>query len=869
MGTPEVKVRLSAEGLAEVVTAFRTIGVAGTQAGAKAKGAFLPVGGTISLITGLVATLSAAIATIGFARMADEVRDTAEQMQLMSTRFATSVVDLTALDVALRRNGTSLFEQQRALTTFFNKTQQAADLGGEAANQLRALGLSTKEIADLGSKDLAGRLEAVGTAFAKLPDGPERAARALALVSVGGGALIPILKQVGEEGFDALYAKAERFGLLLDTDTVNAIGNLKDIQEDLSLQSRGFATQFLAGFAEPMVSAFQAISGEISSSTEFWRALGEVVGETLGGALVLATKLADAIGTMFQTLGKSLVYAGKATRAFLVNDQETLKLELESIGLVWEQAREDLNNRFKVADARFKDKLAATRAARDRGKTAGGEDFDRLAAERAAIREAAADADLKISAAAIKRLEAQQDAAFEKGLLSVQEYYERRRVLAVKGIDAELEAVAERENAARASESGLKLEASLKKFDGERRRLLIERAAALEEIGRKEQAELLRVAAARLQADEKVAQTAEEQHAVRMRQIDDEIEKLRVLLVQDGLHGAELEAILSRSRATREAAADFELRAAGANSSLADFSRAREAIQARIAAGVISEVSGNEQLLELSKERLAVLADLGAELLRIARVSGDAGKIEDAEKFLQSVDAIALSVQSMEDSWARIRSASEDALVDGLATFLSEGERDAQNFGQAIGAMAASVVQSLRRIIAQMIALRLVSGFLRAFGALAGGGGGGTFGAGDGALGEAGQVFAAEGGLISGPGGPMADAIPARLSAGEYVVRASAVAQPGVLQALESINRGIRAPLGGWSPQAPVRRFAEGGLVSGAGLSAPASRVEIGGEVRVGLEDGLVARAVESPAGQRAVVRAVVENRRTVRRALG
>ncbi len=62
-------------------------------------------------------------------------------------------------------------------------------------------------------------------------------------------------------------------------------------------------------------------------------------------------------------------------------------------------------------------------------------------------------------------------------------------------------------------------------------------------------------------------------------------------------------------------------------------------------------------------------------------------------------------------------------------------------------------------------------------------------------------TFAAEGGLITGPGTGTSDSIPAMLSNGEYVINAASTRQ--FLPILEQINN---------SP----RRFVDGGLVTGA-----------------------------------------------------
>jgi len=63
-------------------------------------------------------------------------------------------------------------------------------------------------------------------------------------------------------------------------------------------------------------------------------------------------------------------------------------------------------------------------------------------------------------------------------------------------------------------------------------------------------------------------------------------------------------------------------------------------------------------------------------------------------------------------------------------------------------------------------------------------------------------ISAADGGYISGPGGPKDDKIPARLSNGEFVVVAEAVRDPANRQMLEMMNRGFKPP-----------HFASGGIV--------------------------------------------------------
>lgn len=139
--------------------------------------------------------------------------------------------------------------------------------------------------------------------------------------------------------------------------------------------------------------------------------------------------------------------------------------------------------------------------------------------------------------------------------------------------------------------------------------------------------------------------------------------------------------------------------------------------------------------------------------------------------------------------------------------------------GANFGSIMANVFSNLSKQML-MAAITGEGSFAKLFG-LAGtnGGVGGLFGAigklftgsssalpqpGDGAF--IGPVLKADGGLITGPGTGRSDSIPAYVSNGEFVVNAAATAKHRAL--LESINSG-------------VPRFADGGMVGGAGSPMP------------------------------------------------
>jgi hypothetical protein len=118
----------------------------------------------------------------------------------------------------------------------------------------------------------------------------------------------------------------------------------------------------------------------------------------------------------------------------------------------------------------------------------------------------------------------------------------------------------------------------------------------------------------------------------------------------------------------------------------------------------------------------------------------------------------------------------------------------------------------------------------------------------------------AEGGLITGPGSSTSDSIPARLSDGEFVVRAAAVRAVGV-NTLAMINRGLRIP--SISSVGSIPRFAEGGLVQGRGGSD-------GVDLRLGLslDEGLILKHLSSKAAGRILLQHIAENPKAAGRAL-
>ena len=150
------------------------------------------------------------------------------------------------------------------------------------------------------------------------------------------------------------------------------------------------------------------------------------------------------------------------------------------------------------------------------------------------------------------------------------------------------------------------------------------------------------------------------------------------------------------------------------------------------------------------------------------------------------------------DALHQISSSIDSDITSGLGDIVSGTKSVSDGFT----AMAASILRDIEKIVIQTAIVQpLMRGISSAFGGVAG------FNP------FAGLTGHADGGLVSGPGGPRSDSILARLSHGEYVINAEATARNRDL--LDAINSGKPG-------------FASGGYVGMPSLPSPVARQSAG-----------------------------------------
>ncbi len=460
---------------------------------------------------------------------------------------------------------------------------------------------------------------------------------------------------------------------------------------------------------------------------------------------------------------------------------------------------------------------------------------------------AAGEAAVAAAKAALETGKRDLDAALEANLVSYREHYRKLVALQVAAVDAEM--AAKRRLLAATKDVGDrgKLNADLVKLAADRQAIVADGNAKLLKA---EQDLAKKVEAVRARVLEAEGKTAEARRLALQQEFG---ELLARLLAEGDQAGAQLVRKLFDVELAKAQLAEVEQAVTAAQNRLS--TRVQE-IEVQREARVLTEQQARQAIAQAYRETAQVLERALPTMQAFAAASGDPRAVENVAKLRVELQKMDVAIRDAENTWKEFGEQVRDVAQNELAHFFDEGISGAGSLSNAFGDMATSVVASLKRIAAQMIATLIIQ---RAMRALAGP----TNTAGDllGAVVWDTPRFAS-GGLVTGPGAGTSDSIPARLSDGEYVIRKAAVDQYGV-NLFEALN-GLRAPRIRSARQ--VQRFADGGLVR---TPAAAGGGSSDSTLAVGLEDGLVLREMESTGGQRVLISAISKNRRAIRRALG
>ena len=278
-------------------------------------------------------------------------------------------------------------------------------------------------------------------------------------------------------------------------------------------------------------------------------------------------------------------------------------------------------------------------------------------------------------------------------------------------------------------------------------------------------------------------------------------------------------------------------------------------IQAQVQVGLISHLEGQQQLKALYGETVAELEKQIPVLEKLAKMPGAQG-----EAAKNSLEGMKIKIAELKNAGNDLEKTFKEGLTEGLQTSIVGLAKGTMTLREAVLNLANTIINAMINIAAQQLAMQAASATSGWWGAIAG-----AF--------SSGTVTAATGGYIRGPGTSTSDSIPARLSNGEFVVRADSVSHYGV-GFMHAINRRqLRSfSQGGPVSVPPVPSYSEPGLSDSlrdgrTGTQVVASPVNIQQTLAVDSAE-LFTAGLKTTEGVKAVITMLRANKQTVKDAL-
>jgi hypothetical protein len=884
MPTKDYRVRLSAEGQQEVVNAFRRV----QQEAGKSKQSAVDASAGFNQLKDAAHSLAAEFlgyetafrAFEGIKGAVEGSLDFAASMGKLQEKTGLSAVSLQVWAAAAKRVDVSQETVSKGLGLFAKAMGNLQQGSAKATTSLQILLGSAKALNGLTTDE---KLHKIVDGLAKMSAGSQRAKITTDLFGKAGLELLPVIDQLGGQGFDKLKDKLQSFGDLLSD---NAIKEAKEAEEtlgDLKLAGQGLAMQFTEGLLPSITSlagALVSFSTGARDGGNSIKELGTKIGETtkneVFGFVYAMTKAREVMDVMFadaRAAGKVLGswHPFRDFKRIRAEEKEDVAQAIAD----FKQERKALFDAMNAGDEAAKSEKTAGAI-----KAAEHDVEVRSAAQiSAAERLARAKTGLEMEQArAILEVDKETNRAaaeFEKerwnlGIESVTQYYATRRALAKTLADEEKAALDKQiaaQQAALKNESDpakrLEIQKTIVELQAKADAQRIQREGAIETMVLEEAAERVKLAQGVLAFEDKLAEKQGKGHAAEIAAIDREAEKYRKALTELGGNTSDIDSKVDEFKRVMKAEADFKQAEKEAEDSLRHLEDARKRINDQAEKGAISQAEKRRELIKLDKDELPALQALYAEMQKIATQSGLPELVKDTEQFGVKVDDADAALRKVKTSSKDVGAALEKSLGKDLNKFLTKGIFEAKNFGDAMKGLAMDVASSMAQMFQQLM-MKMIQAKLQAKLTSAGGddGGGGFMGF---LSGLAGSEKAA-GGEIHGPGTGTSDSVPIWASTGEYVVRAAAVKQPGIRELLQTINSGLVTPRLARSrnPGFAQGGIVEGGFVTGGRESSPQA------QMTVGLDYGLVLKHISAhPDFGRVLVKHLDLNRKAAGAALG
>lgn len=847
----------------------------------------------------------AAAGTIELARIGKDAFDSAVNIGKMADKTGLTTQTLSVFHHVAEEVGVSTEAVDKGLTRAAKSITEFQQGSVKAAAGFKLLGITQKDFQGLNPDQ---KIALVTTRLGQMSAGFQKATATQLIFSKGGAEIIPVANAIAGEGFDKITASVSKLGLLLDQDTTDSFRAAKASMQELTDVGAGMATQFEAGLLPAISDVAEALVDAGTQGDVSFETIGKSAGDVVRGIALVFLGLGQTLGTVAESIASIFSAAwrqvksdaeadftalGQASQGHFINAFKTLEAGAKNstsivseevqrqkaiYGTLGDSLKSDVANLFP-SDAeeakRKKERLARLRPEKQTDApevTAAAAPTDAAARAALALLEKQLQDELAIHRAYAKQTEQIDTEQFQRGELSLKAYYDRRRAEVTADAGQEVDILRrgiDAANAEAAKAAVAKTKSATPKEADKQEAARIQALTKVEELQTKIR-EIQIDSSTKVQTlDAEEFQKREENQnsilefnklidksqgdalAAVKQEIAVEQQKMQIILAQSGASQVDIDRQLAAYAEKRTAEVTFSEQQKDSANEIKILEDQKAAIQDKVANGKLFQVQADQQILDLTRQQLPQLQQIADQLKANATTDEQRVQADDAQK---KVNQLRTETNIAGQQIATVKQGVQSSLTGGLNQFFDTMIQGTHNVGQAFRGLASDVLTSIAKMIAQMYIQILVTKLLKAAsnGFANGGlvGGGGTGGGGG----------FAEGGLIRGPGGPKSDSIPARVSPGEYIVKADAVSSFGVHN-LEAINRGLKIPS---LERLSLPKFADGGLVGNGGGGGGDSNINLG----IGLEEGLILKHLSSKAAGNIILQHLTNNPKAASKAL-
>lgn len=876
MPSRDVRVRLSAEGQAEVIGAFRRVQEETDKAARSAKSA--AAGGfkdlkeaAHSLAVEYLALETAMKVFEGLKRAVETSIEYATSIEKAAQKTGFAAETLQVYGLAAQQIGIDQEVVTKGLIKF-QKSMSDLELGSvKAKNAIKELFGNSDALKGLPDE---ARLNKVTEALAKMEPGAKRTGVAIALFGKAGAELLPVIDELGAQGFDNLKKKLEDYGLALDEQGIRRMKQAEASMADVKLAARGIQLQFTEGLIPALSDVSEGLAKSIGPSG--WKGFGEAAGDAVKTVILFIGSLSIQLREIYDKIvavAHGMYLLTPQHLADLVAEKGGIKAALGSIvdtvKSEWNTATIESTVAINALGEIVADKVQTI--TKNIRKTAGDADSIGGAASNAALerllraRLEFTQAELADELAVYKetaKLEGEQEKAkYDAGLESIQTYFANRRKAAAEDNAREVALLNARQFALvsqpkqKDEAAELKLRQEIAGVDAKLQILKVQGAEAALRVAHEEADAHKKNAAEVLGFEEKILIAQGKRHDAEARKIDEELKKYAAALRGEGLAEDEIAKRVANAGGILKAENDFAELKRTVEQGLVSLAEARARIEDEAAHHLITQADAVRKLKLLDEERVPPLRDIVAQLKQIAALTGNPDLQKSADDASKAIDNQDKAVAKLKTDTQQAAATLEKDLGHSLNTFFTTGITHAKSFGDAIRGLGMSVAQDIQKMF-----LTLIENMIKAKLAAKLAGGGDDGGGGGGFLSG---LFKAEGGPVYGPGGT--DNVPTWLTDGEFVIKEPVVRQPGMKALLSALNNGIVAP----TLRSGRMGFAQGGVVEG-GFVAGGREANPQAQMTVGLDYGLVLKHISAhPDFGRVLIKHLDLNRKAASAALG